>query len=1264
MPPGPRGGRVELRDLLRGGLHFEEVDAGRRGLLLAPRPVEVVRPRDLLRLRFSFVNLAFDVAADGSVGLVRRVANQPALLVVDHPPQHLMEVAGRELATPPVQWPSRPVGASLSRHARLVFQVGGERLPWTLEGLLDACARLPLNLAPAARREPSRLGRLRPRDLALLGDLAAGRLRAGRLARGRVTARTAAGIAGDLAAGHRALAASRVLGHRLDEREAVVALAGLHASAALGLGGVAEGLVDGPVVGALRPRPRRPEPDETSIELPWRLALSPGPQARFAHAVEPVEHSGRVELWHSRLARDAQGTTVESGQWVRAIWARDFDQFPAGLDPASPTAFLDSDGAGDAPHFGASLTSVRRMKISHETSNFGIRRGRGWWEPPVVDVNGLMLTSQGGWLDSSFRTDTIPTDQLNLLQWRHVATMGRDQYVKTVELGFLLPFGHRAVLTTVTERKLTSEDPSRPPQPGNPAYTVTRQFVTVVERTRTYTDGRTYADKRAYTGTGTRPRNLVNVMPFASVSVLTENTPLVDPHAVAGDPLTDAFFPRVGGTPFAFRMLAADREGHVAEFSGPLMFVASPLNTPATVDAVVEKYWNSPEDLRRHPLAGQQLAYAPSSFRGVPLSTTLATRALYWDAAHLPAFDALPPGNPRFAPMLREAKVVVPALNALAGKADAVTVTYPDAYARDGLVGNAAHVFLAVANDAASKLDFGSQSNRSGALVVPNLAITGLSGSSGPIGGDLAKAVANTATPADFFAGMDANLFGIVPIAELLESLGVDAFPKFVADTVNGLVALEQDLARVVALATEVPARVQALPEAGTAEATALKDALTAVAAAAAPILSTLASYAPGGPLAGQVATLAGTLGDLATAVAAAPFLPRPLAVEAAGVVRRLQDHTSDAARLVQLADLVAQGASLPESVSASLSWSTSLQPWPSFADAVFQPLTPQRTAVAATRSRLDLRVEVKAPVRPGAEPSASATCTLSPFALRLVGQDPFIALNVRRIEFAAAVGRKVDVSVDLFDDEAVEFGGPLRFVNALRELIPFDGFSDPPYLDVSPSGIKAGFDLALPDLPLGVVNLSNLSLGAQLNVPFIGESLDFRFSFCTRERPFHLTVWVFGGGGFFAVTVTPKECRTLEAAFEFGAAVSLDFGVASGSLEVMAGIYFRLEQGSSELTGYLRMRGEVDVLGIISASIELYLELSYEIDTKTARGRAQLTIEVEVLFFSASVTIECEKKFKGSDQDPDFVTVMGPAPGGDVADSPWAAYCDAFAAA
>ncbi len=54
----------------------------------------------------------------------------------------------------------------------------------------------------------------------------------------------------------------------------------------------------------LRGRPRRPLPDETAIEAPWRLILSPSVLEGFAHASTPqaaTDGSDHIELWHSRL---------------------------------------------------------------------------------------------------------------------------------------------------------------------------------------------------------------------------------------------------------------------------------------------------------------------------------------------------------------------------------------------------------------------------------------------------------------------------------------------------------------------------------------------------------------------------------------------------------------------------------------------------------------------------------------------------------------------------------------------------------------------------------------------------------------------------------------------------------------------------------------------------------------------------------------------------------------------------------------------------
>ena len=89
-----------------------------------------------------------------------------------------------------------------------------------------------------------------------------------------------------------------------------------------------------------------------------------------------------------------------------------------------------------------------------------------------------------------------------------------------------------------------------------------------------------------------------------------------------------------------------------------------------------------------------------------------------------------------------------------------------------------------------------------------------------------------------------------------------------------------------------------------------------------------------------------------------------------------------------------------------------------------------------------------------------------------------------------------------------------------------------------------------------------------------------------------------------------------------------------------MAGIYFRSRRAAAArtrtLTGYFRLRGEVDVLGLISASIELYLDAHVRDATKKAVGQATLTIEVEIAFFSTSVDDQLREEVRRLEQRPD----------------------------
>jgi hypothetical protein len=73
-------------------------------------------------------------------------------------------------------------------------------------------------------------------------------------------------------------------------------------------------------------------------------------------------------------------------------------------------------------------------------------------------------------------------------------------------------------------------------------------------------------------------------------------------------------------------------------------------------------------------------------------------------------------------------------------------------------------------------------------------------------------------------------------------------------------------------------------------------------------------------------------------------------------------------------------------------------------------------------------------------------------------------------------------------------------------------------------------------------------------------------------------------------------------------------------------------------------------------------LAFTYETATNSAVGRATITIEVEVCFFSFSVSASCEKKFTGSSAHLRFTDLMGLAPGEPTGIRPWDTYCHAFA--
>lgn len=278
--------------------------------------------------------------------------------------------------------------------------------------------------------------------------------------------------------------------------------------------------------------------------------------------------------------------------------------------------------------------------------------------------------------------------------------------------------------------------------------------------------------------------------------------------------------------------------------------------------------------------------------------------------------------------------------------------------------------------------------------------------------------------------------------------------------------------------------------------------------------------------------------------------------------------------------------------------------------------------------AKFTFNARAETPLLPGPQaqpPLFEAEAKLETFALNLF--DLLIA-NFKLARFYARTGMQPDVDVDL---EGVEFGGALTFVNELKDVLKssdLGGLS----IDPQPTSITAAFSITLPSIGCGVMSIQNIRLGAALTLSYLNDPVTLRFNFSEKADPFIISVGIFGGGGFFGIEVVPDDIKLIEAAFEFGGNMSMDIGVASGGIHLMAGIYFKYVDSIS-LTAYVRCGGSLSVLGLITISAEFYLGMTYESEGNRLYGTASLEVEIEILFFSFGVTLTVERQFAGSSE-------------------------------
>jgi hypothetical protein len=1056
-----------------------------------------------------------------------------------------------------------------------------------------------------------------------------------------------------------------------------------NAAPAPGLQGGAGGTVSG-APGA----PRPPALLETALELPWRLLLSPNQHGRWHNAAVPVAARGRTELWHTRLGViDAQGVRSERAsplRTVRALWTRDRD--PGQLDNG----------------INGSLTASDRDQLVTRTSGTGA-------EPIAIDR--LMLSSLGGWLDARahFASGT-------LARWIHRASMGRDAYVEVAYRGAAYPTCHKFLIVKISERRLDAPT-------GGWAHLWQRFLIVPTERTCAY-------------GADVDRRMPLATMTIIGEPLLIDPPPWLPlphdpPDARHGQPAP--FVPSHDRQPVRFAIEAVDRDGNRLRFDTPIVW--APVDPRAPL-AQLEQLYRAVEP--RTNLANQRLWLAPASAAAHPGEpdrpgdTTFAVTTMMLTAAPVAAAA----DEAWFAPYLGELALAIPALRQLAG-ADAVRAfTYSEAYRTAGFEGaNPRQLLLELtAPSDPIRLNLTAQADAVGGFVAPNLDIKGLSRLAGPI-----SDVANQPDilPADLFpqAGglgglLDAKLFGCFALKDIIGTAlpgGAGDFakqaPKFVTDALHEVERYQRMVGDVIKRVTdataeglggqldklgalaegEIDRRLSAVRGAVQAEIDRLKKRLIDALDPGAPTLLKKAEAVIAALLklpaavtaddqtrqqakqqfdtavAAWTGDLTGIAGDLTSSKYlpyAYPFIPglEVMIRDFAGLLQRIAAVSADVGTAI---DSFLRGVELLKSQQLTLDWRPPVRSWiPTLGNTTWTyPVFEIRTGGGLT-----LAAVIRGKPQGEAKAGVDLLCSLDKFSLVLGTPDAqFVRLNVDKFQFRRRSGRKPEIDVVFAPKNQggmLEFKGPLSFVQTIKDALPLDGFSDPPDVQIKPTGLVASFSQGLPSVSAGIFSLENMAISASLDVPFIGDAMRFRFAFASREKPFLVGVAMLGGTGFFAIDVAADGLVGVEAQLEFGAHLAIDLGVASGGVTMMGGLYFRLLEGAVMLRGFLRIRGEVDVLGLISASIELSLQLAYDSSSGDVTGRATLEIEVSIGFFSTGVHLECERRFAGAGHPGAATSAMAmpvplplPAPTSPTfadlmpaGSGAWEQYCAAFA--
>jgi hypothetical protein len=170
------------------------------------------------------------------------------------------------------------------------------------------------------------------------------------------------------------------------------------------------------------------------------------------------------------------------------------------------------------------------------------------------------------------------------------------------------------------------------------------------------------------------------------------------------------------------------------------------------------------------------------------------------------------------------------------------------------------------------------------------------------------------------------------------------------------------------------------------------------------------------------------------------------------------------------------------------------------------------------------------------------------------------------------------------------------------------------------PVGVRAVLGLALPTLGFGIFSLSNLALRGYLEVALRDRiTVAAGLGLSSRERPFQLAVLFLSGGGWFEAGLVFEPSKPLGSILSVGiaagASLLFNIGVAAGGVSCLLDAGIESRNGAIRFIVGITLAGELRVLGLVSVSLVLRLELRYQSDN-SLYGSGRLRLKIRICWF------------------------------------------------